>query len=112
MDGHIAAAILGVTERARADEIRAAFRARVKATHPDLGGDPAEFGIALDAFAVLRHRTVTEPIAAPVVISATHGVPGSARIDAHDLPCRRRVTRSFADELRVAIAREACAPRH
>lgn len=111
MDGRTAAAILGVTERARVEEIRAAFRARVKATHPDLGGDPAALGIALDAFNVLRNRatTVDESPAAPTVINATHGFAGFAGFDA---PCSRRSnTRSFADELRVAVAREAAAPR-
>lgn len=38
-----AAAVLGVSETATADEIATAWRTTAKTAHPDMGGDPAQF---------------------------------------------------------------------
>jgi hypothetical protein len=128
MDGRAAAAVLGVPERADLDTIRTAFRARARATHPDLGGDPAEFATTLAAFELLVRRgstrsldtgTGTERDAGRVAepadqattpayaLAATHGFVG------YDSPRSPRpgTRRTFAEELRVALAREAAAPR-
>ena len=46
--------ILGVPKEATADEIKAAGRKKVKATHPDHGGDPETFHKVTQALTVLR----------------------------------------------------------
>lgn len=46
-------ATLGVNADATIDEIRVAYRQRAKASHPDAGGDPAEFRRVGDAYQVL-----------------------------------------------------------
>lgn len=109
MDGRTAAAVLGVTERADHDTVRAAFRARAKVAHPDLGGDPEAFRRTLAAFDVLCRRRPADVVATPVLVgalAATHG------FDGYDAPRPMRpagTRRTFADELRVAMAREAAA---
>ena len=45
--------ILGVSAQATAAEIKAAHREAVKAHHPDVGGDPADFVRAQRAYAIL-----------------------------------------------------------
>lgn len=47
-------AVLGVDETATQEQIRTAYRALVKATHPDAGGDPARFDAVSKAYAILR----------------------------------------------------------
>ena len=107
MDGLTAAAVLGVPRSADGDTIRSAFRARAKTTHPDLGGDPRAFAATVDAFNTLRLvplDTADVPaVDATPTLAATHGFV------AYDTPITPRPTRrrSFADELRVAMAREA-----
>ncbi len=107
MDGLTAAAVLGVTNGASGDTIRSAFRARAKATHPDLGGTATSFAATLDAFHALHSRS-TAPInltSTPHALAATHGFVG------YDMPAPPRSNRrkTFADELRIAVAREAAA---
>lgn len=50
---HEAYAILGVSPSASATEIKAAYRRRVNETHPDKGGDPAEFIRVRAAYEIL-----------------------------------------------------------
>ena len=45
--------VLGVRPDAPADEVRAAWRRKVLATHPDRGGDEAAFAEALAAYRAL-----------------------------------------------------------
>jgi len=44
---------LGLARSATADGIKAAYRQRVRLTHPDRGGDPAEFIAVVKAFGLL-----------------------------------------------------------
>ena len=44
---------LGLPRSATADGIKAAYRQRVRLTHPDRGGDPAEFIAVVKAFGLL-----------------------------------------------------------
>lgn len=70
---------LGVTPSATPAVIRAAYRARIRETHPDSGGDPAEAGAVNHAFSVLsdehartqydRALTKPAPAAAPATAS-------------------------------------------
>lgn len=53
--------VLGVAPGASAEEIRQAYRRRARATHPDLGGSPAEFHavqVAFDALSDPGRRTI------------------------------------------------------
>jgi hypothetical protein len=65
MDGRKAAATLGVGPRATRDEIRRAFRARVKRAHPDVVGAGSD-----DAFIVLRAAFDVLMAAAPDPVPA------------------------------------------
>ena len=44
---------LGLARAATADAVKAAYRQRVRLTHPDRGGDPAEFIAVVKAFGLL-----------------------------------------------------------
>jgi curved DNA-binding protein CbpA len=46
-------AILGLPRSATAASIKAAYRTRARMTHPDRGGEPAEFMVVVKAFGVL-----------------------------------------------------------
>jgi curved DNA-binding protein CbpA len=46
-------AILGLSRSASAASIKAAYRTRARMTHPDRGGEPAEFMVVVKAFGVL-----------------------------------------------------------
>lgn len=46
-------AILGLNRSATAASIKAAYRTRARMTHPDRGGEPAEFMVVVKAFGVL-----------------------------------------------------------
>lgn len=55
--------VLGVAPGASLEEIRQAYRRRARATHPDLGGSPAEFHavqVAFDTLSDSRRRTIYE----------------------------------------------------
>lgn len=45
--------VLGVREGASVEEVRQAYRRLVKAAHPDLAGDPAQFRLVTEAYDVL-----------------------------------------------------------
>ena len=51
-----ALAELGVSSEADIEEIRAAYRRRVKETHPDQGGDEDEFKRVREAYATAKRR--------------------------------------------------------
>ncbi|MGH9016211.1 MAG: J domain-containing protein [Acidimicrobiales bacterium] len=51
--------VLRVAEDAPIHEVRRAFRRRVKQTHPDGGGDAAEFGTVVVAFDQIRRHSPT-----------------------------------------------------
>jgi hypothetical protein len=56
--------VLGIAEDAPYLEVQSAFRRRVKQTHPDGGGDAAEFVAVVDAFDAVR-QTCPRPSAVP-----------------------------------------------
>lgn len=49
-------ALLGVTSEATRDEIRAAYRVKVRTAHPDRGGDPEVFAQVAEAWEVLGNE--------------------------------------------------------
>lgn len=56
MDGTRARAVLGVSEHATQNDLRRAFRARAKQTHPDAGGNAEAFQTARRALIALQSR--------------------------------------------------------
>lgn len=50
-------ALLGVTPRSNAEEVRAAYKKRALETHPDKGGDPEEFRRVKQAYEFLNRPT-------------------------------------------------------
>jgi hypothetical protein len=56
---------LGVTPDTPLDDVRRAWRAAARETHPDRGGDPAVFNRKRTAWESLRGRASQEPSAAP-----------------------------------------------
>lgn len=51
--------LLGVPQTATADELRDAYREKVKSVHPDHGGDPDAFRELNDAYATARDRVAS-----------------------------------------------------
>ncbi len=111
MDGSRARATLGLSSDANAHDVKRAFRARVKAQHPDIGGSS-------DAFRRLRQAYETALAEAP---SLKQHVAASRFLNAADLavhapaplaavprptrsPVRSSPARSFAYELKLAMA--------
>lgn len=60
-------AVLGVRPDASAGEIRAAWRRAARSTHPDRGGDAAEFAIVASAYA-----RVGQTVPPPRVVVVSH----------------------------------------
>jgi hypothetical protein len=56
--------VLGIAEDAPYLEVQSAFRRRVKQTHPDGGGDAAEFVAVVDAFDAVRQTCPRPSVAA------------------------------------------------
>jgi curved DNA-binding protein CbpA len=52
--------VLGVPSKATHDQIRAAYRELARTTHPDAGGDPAQFGLIAEAWEVLGNQSERE----------------------------------------------------
>lgn len=52
--------VLGVSVTATAAEIKSAYRRKVRETHPDLGGDSAQFDVVRRAFEVLSDEKARE----------------------------------------------------
>jgi len=61
MDGTTALAVLGIAEDATDDEVRRAYRARAKATHPDHGGSAEAFEAVTAAVAAVRAQRRARP---------------------------------------------------
>ncbi|HVC69896.1 MAG TPA: J domain-containing protein [Acidimicrobiales bacterium] len=89
MTGRNPWAVLRVAEDAPYTEVQRAFRRRVKQTHPDRGGQAAEFAVVIDAFARLRHDIGPSPRPTP---------RGPSPYDRWIEPSRPR--RSWSDTLR------------
>jgi DnaJ domain len=109
MDGRTARAVLGVAEHASSDDVRAAFRRQVAASHPDRGGAPEQFRTVVDAFSALR--TGLPPRSAPAAPLALADRHGFCAYDS-PRPARRPATRSFDDYLAAALDRELAGRRH
>jgi len=54
-------AVLGLTENASMADVKRAYRALVKRTHPDLGGDPQRFIAVKAAFDAICASAAPEP---------------------------------------------------
>ena len=65
--------VLGVRPGAPPDEVRAAWRRRVRTTHPDRGGDEAAFAEVLEAYRALTGEAARPRGAAPVVFVRRSG---------------------------------------
>ena len=73
--------VLGVRRGASPEDVRAAWRRRVLATHPDRGGDESAFQEALEAYRRLTGSAGGEPSAhrgAPVVFVRRSGMAARA----------------------------------
>jgi hypothetical protein len=91
--------VLGVAEDAPYHEVQVAFRRRVKQTHPDGGGDAAEFAVVVDAFEVVRRAFAPQPGQAPA--------PQPRRVPARPTPYDRWLrpcapVRSWSGDRRTA----------
>lgn len=104
MDGRRARIVLGVSDDAGPDEIRHAFRARSRASHPDHGGLGHAFAELHAARDELVRTTVRVPAVAPAL------PPAGPRLDVYDSPRSPRARRDFADVLRAATAQLASGP--
>lgn len=65
----MASQLLGVRLGARADEVDRAFRVKVRAAHPDVGGSAAEFRRLVEARETLQRPLPR--VSAPIVAVAT-----------------------------------------
>lgn len=99
MDGSTARAVLGVGPSANRADIEIAFRSAAKRAHPDAGGTSDGFRQLCQARTLLRRVAPAQPLpflhASSLEDAGSWGVPRRPR----------RVTRSFAEELRIAEAR-------
>ena len=99
MDGSTARAVLGIGPGANRAEIEIAFRSAAKRAHPDAGGTSESFRQLCEARTLLKRAAPTHTL--PFLDAASLGHAGS-----WGAPRRpSRVTRSFAEELRIAAAR-------
>jgi curved DNA-binding protein CbpA len=73
--------VLGVTSTASRDQIRAAYRVKVRTAHPDAGGDPHEFAMIAEAWEVLGNDSEREHYDADRRLQARASRRYTARID-------------------------------
>jgi len=73
--------VLGVLSSASRDEIRLAYRVRVRESHPDRGGDPAQFALVAEAWEVLGDESEREYYDADRRLKARASRRYTARID-------------------------------
>jgi hypothetical protein len=103
---------LGVGTDATGDEIKAAYRARLKLTHPDHGGDRGDLDRVVAAYQELRRRGALErrrPRADPYARSL-RGLDEAAgwEIRPYQAPARK-VSDRFAELLQVELRRQSTA---
>ncbi len=94
MDGTSARAVLGLAPGACRYEVKRAYRALAKRTHPDAGGHREHFEQLTAAYELALRSVPRSPFLLPTTMPAASEVG----------PPRRRRPRSFADELRLAMA--------
>jgi DnaJ-domain-containing protein 1 len=58
----VAFAELDLDPRASPDEVKSAYRTKIKEAHPDHGGDREEFKRLQDAYATARDHAAAEPV--------------------------------------------------
>ncbi len=73
--------VLGVTTSASRDQIRTAYRVKVRTAHPDAGGDPDEFAKIAEAWEVLGNESEREHYDADRRLKARASRRYTARID-------------------------------
>ena len=99
MDGSTARAVLGIGPGANRADIEIAFRSAAKRAHPDAGGTSDSFRQLCEARTLLKRSAPVQTL--PFLNAASLEDAGS-----WGTPRRpSRVTRSFAEELRIAEAR-------
>lgn len=78
--------VLGVKAGASPAELRAAYRKRVQATHPDKGGDEAQFREVSEAYkCILQEAGVDEEEAATLVATTMISILESDRTDTNEV---------------------------
>lgn len=85
-------AVLGVVSTASRDQIRTAYRVKVRSAHPDHGGDPEQFAMIAEAWEVLGSASEREHYDADRRLKARASRRYTARID------RDPVTGSWSTE--------------
>lgn len=73
--------VLGVLSTATRDQIRTAYRVKVRSAHPDLGGDPEMFAQIAEAWEVLGNQSDREHYDADRRLKARASRRYTARID-------------------------------
>jgi hypothetical protein len=116
MDGRTSRAVLGVRERATREDIKRAYRARVLETHPDRGGDRAEFEAVVRAYEALADADPVAPARRNpfVTVFAPRPTPTWSMYDTPPARPRRAPHRPepivrFEEVLRVELDRLAAA---
>lgn len=105
--------VLGVAEDASADELKAAYRAKVKEVHPDSGGDDAAFEALQVAWSVLGDTDKREKYDA--WLDDTRPVTGGSRTalqqryEERELEVERRAWEARRADVRKKAARAAAA---
>jgi curved DNA-binding protein CbpA len=84
--------VLGVVSTASRDQIRTAYRVKVRSAHPDHGGDPEQFAMIAEAWEVLGSESEREHYDADRRLKARASRRYTARID------RDPVTGSWSTE--------------
>ena len=73
--------VLGVLTTATRDQIRTAYRVKVRSAHPDHGGDPEQFAMIAEAWEVLGSESEREHYDADRRLKARASRRYTARID-------------------------------
>jgi hypothetical protein len=106
-------AVLGVPRGVSLAALKAAFRSRARATHPDHGGDRAEFEAVVAAFEALRPAACEAPLRSPASHAYGRPRPAAPRFCAYDstrprpAASTRRPAPDFGAVLADVLARQA-----